>query len=152
VLVAAQHNALWLANALASLDALSAGRLTIGIGVGWSQAEFEALGQSFHDRGRRTDEIIGPHVTGNMRMFRAPFIWTTATFKSFCKTPTRKKRSSFIATTATAAWARPPIFSRTDSKTFAAWPGASKHGGRCLKHRLASRVLGIQRRTRDSKR
>ena len=58
VLVAAQHNALWLANALASLDALSAGRLTIGIGVGWSQAEFEALGQSFHDRGRRTDEIL----------------------------------------------------------------------------------------------
>jgi hypothetical protein len=26
--------------------------------VGWSQRESEALGQSFHDRGRRTDEII----------------------------------------------------------------------------------------------
>jgi probable F420-dependent oxidoreductase len=58
VLVAAQHNAVWLANALASLDALSQGRLTIAIGVGWSQAEFEALGQSFSDRGRRTDETL----------------------------------------------------------------------------------------------
>jgi probable F420-dependent oxidoreductase len=58
VLVVPQHPPLWLANALASLDALSAGRLTIGVGVGWSEAEFDALGQSFHDRGRRTDEII----------------------------------------------------------------------------------------------
>jgi probable F420-dependent oxidoreductase len=58
VLVAAQHNPVWLANALASLDALSAGRLTVAIGVGWSEAEFRALGQSFSDRGRRTDEII----------------------------------------------------------------------------------------------
>src|SRR4051812_4294376 len=58
VLVAPQHNPLQLANTLATLDALSAGRLTVGIGGGWSEAEFDALGQSFHDRGRRTDEII----------------------------------------------------------------------------------------------
>jgi probable F420-dependent oxidoreductase len=58
VLVVPQHNAVWLANALASLDALSGGRLTVGVGVGWSEAEFAALGQSFHDRGRRTDEVL----------------------------------------------------------------------------------------------
>jgi probable F420-dependent oxidoreductase len=58
VLVAAQHNPVWMANVLASLDALSDGRLTVAIGVGWSKAEFDALGQSFHDRGRRTDEIL----------------------------------------------------------------------------------------------
>lgn len=58
VLVLPQHNPLWLANALASLDDLSAGRLTVAAGVGWSQAEFEALGQRFDDRGRRTDEIV----------------------------------------------------------------------------------------------
>src|SRR6476659_9620952 len=58
VLVVPQHNPLWLANALASLAALSAGRLRIAVGVGWSEAEFSALGQSFNDRGRRTDEII----------------------------------------------------------------------------------------------
>ena len=58
VLVVPQHNALALANSLASLDALSGGRLTVGAGVGWSEAEFAALGQSFADRGRRTDEMI----------------------------------------------------------------------------------------------
>lgn len=58
VIVAPQHNPLWLANALASLDAMSGGRLTLGLGVGWSEGEFAALGYSFHDRGRRTDEII----------------------------------------------------------------------------------------------
>lgn len=59
VLVIPQHQPLWLANALASLDRLSDGRLTIGVGVGWSEAEFVALGQDFHTRGPRTDEIIG---------------------------------------------------------------------------------------------
>ncbi len=58
VLVAPQYHALWLANALASLDNLSGGRLTVAIGVGWSEAEFDALDQSFADRGARTDEII----------------------------------------------------------------------------------------------
>ena len=58
VLVVPQHNPLWLANALASLDSLSGGRVIVGAGVGWSAAEFEALGYSFTDRGRRTDEIL----------------------------------------------------------------------------------------------
>jgi len=58
VLVLPQHNPLWLANALASLDALSKGRVVVGAGVGWSKAEFEALVYSFENRGSRTDEII----------------------------------------------------------------------------------------------
>jgi probable F420-dependent oxidoreductase len=58
VMVLPQHNPLWMANALASLDALSGGRLILGAGVGWSEAEFDALGYAFHDRGRRIDEIL----------------------------------------------------------------------------------------------
>ncbi len=58
VLVLPQHHPLWLAKALASLDALSGGRVTVVGGVGWSAGEFAALGQSFHDRGARTDEIV----------------------------------------------------------------------------------------------
>ena len=58
VLVLPQHNPLALANALASLDALSDGRLTVAAGVGWSKAEFEALGWQFENRGSRMDEII----------------------------------------------------------------------------------------------
>jgi probable F420-dependent oxidoreductase len=58
VLVLPHHNPLTLANALASLDALSGGRLTVAAGVGWSKAEFEALGWAFENRGSRMDEII----------------------------------------------------------------------------------------------
>jgi probable F420-dependent oxidoreductase len=58
VLVVPQYHPLHLANSLASLDRLSGGRLTIVAGVGWSEAEFEALGQDFHSRGARTDEAI----------------------------------------------------------------------------------------------
>jgi probable F420-dependent oxidoreductase len=58
VLVVPQHNPLELANTLASLDNLSGGRLTVGVGVGWSAAEFAALGHDFTNRGRRTDEAL----------------------------------------------------------------------------------------------
>ena len=58
VLVVPQHNPVWLANHLASVDLMSGGRLIVGAGVGWSQREYEALGQSFGDRGRRLDEIL----------------------------------------------------------------------------------------------
>ncbi len=73
VLVVPQHNPLELANSLASLDALSGGRLTLGVGVGWSEAEFDALGYSFHDRGRRTDEIL--------RLLRACWTEDPVTFR-----------------------------------------------------------------------
>jgi probable F420-dependent oxidoreductase len=58
VLVVPQHNPVWLASHLASLDAMSGGRLVVGAGVGWSEREYDALGQSFHDRGRRLDETL----------------------------------------------------------------------------------------------
>jgi probable F420-dependent oxidoreductase len=58
VLVVPMHNPLELANALASIDAMSGGRLTVGAGVGWSEAEYDALGYGFADRGRRMDEAL----------------------------------------------------------------------------------------------
>lgn len=58
VLVVPQYHPLTLGNSLASLDRLSGGRLKIVAGVGWSEAEFGALGQDFHTRGRRLDEAI----------------------------------------------------------------------------------------------
>lgn len=58
VVVAPQYHPLWLANTTATIDALSGGRLKLGVGVGWSEAEFVALGQDFHTRGKRTDEIL----------------------------------------------------------------------------------------------
>ncbi|HLN17205.1 MAG TPA: TIGR03619 family F420-dependent LLM class oxidoreductase [Acidimicrobiales bacterium] len=58
VMVVPTHNPLGLANALASLDALSEGRLILGAGAGWSEAEYAALGYDFASRGRRLDEAL----------------------------------------------------------------------------------------------
>jgi probable F420-dependent oxidoreductase len=41
-----------------SLDRLSEGRLVLGVGVGWLEAEFAAVGVPYRERGRRTDEAI----------------------------------------------------------------------------------------------
>jgi probable F420-dependent oxidoreductase len=46
------------ARSVLTVDRISNGRVTLGIGVGWLAEEFEYTGQSFHDRGRRTDEMI----------------------------------------------------------------------------------------------
>jgi probable F420-dependent oxidoreductase len=59
VLVGPQYaSPLALANSLATLDSMSAGRLVVGIGIGWSQAEYEALHAAWDHRGERLDEII----------------------------------------------------------------------------------------------
>ncbi|HSG89508.1 MAG TPA: TIGR03619 family F420-dependent LLM class oxidoreductase [Pseudomonadales bacterium] len=54
----AQRNPVVLAKEMASLDVLSGGRLILGIGAGYLQSEFAALGIPFEERGRRTDEAI----------------------------------------------------------------------------------------------
>ncbi len=46
------------ARSVATLDLLSRGRVTLGIGVGWLETEFEATGEAFRNRGRRTDEMV----------------------------------------------------------------------------------------------
>lgn len=58
VMVVPQYHPLQLANAIATLDQLSGGRVTLGVGVGWSEGEFAALDQEFDNRGRRLDEAI----------------------------------------------------------------------------------------------
>jgi probable F420-dependent oxidoreductase len=58
VLIPAYRDPLVAAKQLATIDAISAGRLLIGIGVGALEAEFELLGVPFAARGARTDEHI----------------------------------------------------------------------------------------------
>ncbi len=58
VLLLPQHQPLILAKELATLDVLSGGRLIVGIGVGRSEEEYEALGVTFHDRGASADEYL----------------------------------------------------------------------------------------------
>jgi probable F420-dependent oxidoreductase len=58
VLLVPEHNPLLLAKQAASLDTLSGGRLTLGVGIGWSREEFAALGVPFARRGVRTAEYV----------------------------------------------------------------------------------------------
>lgn len=58
IIILPQRNPLVLAKELATLDVLSSGRLLVGIGVGYLEPEFRALGAPFHERGRVTDEYL----------------------------------------------------------------------------------------------
>jgi probable F420-dependent oxidoreductase len=58
VLLLPEHNPLLVAKQSASLDRLSSGRLTLGIGIGWLKEEFDALGVPFARRAARTKEYV----------------------------------------------------------------------------------------------
>ncbi len=58
VLLLPEHNPVVVAKQAASLDRLSGGRLTLGVGVGWSKEEFAALGVPFEHRAARTAEYV----------------------------------------------------------------------------------------------
>lgn len=58
ILILPQHNPVVCAKQVSTLDAMSGGRVLLGIGVGWLKEEFDAIGAPFKDRGRRTDEYI----------------------------------------------------------------------------------------------
>ena len=52
------HNPIHLAKEVATLQELSGGRVTLGVGVGWHKDEFDFMGVEFRGRGRRADEAI----------------------------------------------------------------------------------------------
>jgi probable F420-dependent oxidoreductase len=58
VLVLPEHQVLALAKRVATIDALSGGRMRLGVGVGWMREEVESVGVDFATRGERTDEMI----------------------------------------------------------------------------------------------
>src|SRR3954451_21329310 len=58
VLLLPEHKPVIVAKQAASLDRLSGGRLTLGVGVRWSREEFEAIGVPFERRAARTAEYV----------------------------------------------------------------------------------------------
>jgi probable F420-dependent oxidoreductase len=66
VLVLPQRQPVLVAKQVSTLDTLSGGRVRLGVGVGWQESEYEALGEAFGTRGARMDEAI--------RLLRACFL------------------------------------------------------------------------------
>ncbi|MEM8767029.1 MAG: LLM class F420-dependent oxidoreductase [Pseudomonadota bacterium] len=58
VLVLPQRQPVLVAKQISTLDTLSAGRVRLGVGVGWQASEYDALEEPFENRGARMDEAI----------------------------------------------------------------------------------------------
>jgi probable F420-dependent oxidoreductase len=58
ILILPQRHPIYVAKEIATLDVLSGGRAILGIGIGWLQEEFDALGIPFAERAARTRECV----------------------------------------------------------------------------------------------
>jgi probable F420-dependent oxidoreductase len=58
IIILPQRQTALVAKQAAEVDLLSRGRFRLGIGLGWNPVEYEALGKSFSDRGRRVGEQV----------------------------------------------------------------------------------------------
>jgi len=58
ILILPQRQTVLVAKQVAEVDVLTGGRLRLGVGLGWNYVEYEALGQSFNNRGRRVEEQV----------------------------------------------------------------------------------------------
>jgi probable F420-dependent oxidoreductase len=58
VIILGQRQTALVAKQAAEVDVLTGGRLRLGFGTGWNTVEYEALGENFHNRGRRSEEQI----------------------------------------------------------------------------------------------
>lgn len=80
VLIVPYRDPVFTAKFLSTVDYLSGGRLVVGIGAGWLEQEFDALGVPFAERGPRTDEYL--------RVYRNLWETETSSFSGQYKTYT----------------------------------------------------------------
>jgi probable F420-dependent oxidoreductase len=76
ILIMPLRNPVMLAKELATLQFLSTNRMILGAGVGWNDAEYEAIGVHKSERGKRTDEmldIVMPLLEGERVTYRGRY-------------------------------------------------------------------------------
>ena len=81
VLLLPEHNPVIVAKQAASLDKLCGGRFTLGVGIGWSREEFDALGVPFERRAARTADYVAAMRT----LWRDDIASHTGEFTTFSK-------------------------------------------------------------------
>ena len=121
------YRPLTMARRLATLDVLSNGRLRVGVGLGWSQDEFEALGLPRRGLGRRLDEQLDALEA----------IWAdgqaASTATATGSPPARSDRSR------SAARARRCTSAGSPRRVCSAWPVEATAGSPCSSHVTWSR-------------
>lgn len=85
ILILPQRNPITLAKEVATLDRLSGGRVELGIGVGWLEEEFDAIGVPFADRGKRTDD----HIAALRALWTQPEASHQSEYSSFSRAISR---------------------------------------------------------------
>jgi probable F420-dependent oxidoreductase len=58
IIILPQRQTALVAKQAAEVDVLTQGRFRLGVGIGWNEVEYQALGQKFTDRGKRSEEQI----------------------------------------------------------------------------------------------
>ncbi|HEY7347195.1 MAG TPA: LLM class flavin-dependent oxidoreductase [Ktedonobacterales bacterium] len=130
IVIGPLRNTLLLAKAAASVDALSGGRLTLGLAVGARKADYEAAGMDYHSRGKRLseqltalrdyweDERIGPRLA---RPGGPPLLIGGSSDQGFA-------RVARYADGYVHGGGPPRTFARAADKACAAWSDAGRPG------------------------
>ena len=77
IVIVPQRQTVLVAKQAAEVDVLTGGHLRLGVGIGWNAVEYEALGQSFSNRGRRSEE----QVTLMRRLWTEPSVTFTGRYE-----------------------------------------------------------------------